>query len=79
MAVNLRPHSERGPLLVEEDEYERLCRRTAAGGWSQCTDEVEWLAKLHYLRAGLKAGKLSQAEFEQREVRLVEGWLRKRL
>ena len=76
MRVNLRPHSERGPLYLEQGEYNSLSRRTE-GGWSHCADETEWLAKLHYLRAGFQAGKMSQADFEERELRLVQAWLNK--
>lgn len=78
MAINLRPLSQAEPLWIEEAEYERLVRRTE-GGWSQCADETEWLAKLHYLRAGLRDGKLEPSQFEERESRLVMGWLRRRL
>jgi len=76
MAINLRPLSDTAPLLVEEAEYERLVQRKAKG-WSVCSDETEWLAKLHYLRAGFQTGKLERAEFEKREALLVENWLRK--
>lgn len=78
MPVNLRPLSEAEPLWVEEAEYERLVRRSE-GGWSLCADETEWLAKLHYLRAGLQAGKLDPSQFEEREARLVQAWLRRRV
>ncbi len=78
MPVNLRPHSEKQPLLIDEAEYQRLVQRTA-GGWSQCADETEWLAKLRYLREGLWDGKLTAAQFEERETRLVTGWLRRSL
>ena len=78
MTINLRPHSARQPLLVEEAEYERLVRR-AQGGWSQCADETEWLAKLHYVRQGLQDGKLTPSQFEEREARLVTAWLRQGL
>lgn len=78
MPVNLRPYSEAQPLEISDEEYRRLVQRKA-GGWSQCADETEWLAKLHYLREGLRAGKLTQAEFEERETRLVVGWLRRRV
>lgn len=76
MAVNLRPLSGAEPLLIDEAEYERLVKRTE-GGWSRCADETEWLAKLHYLRAGHAAGKLDAAQFAERERRLVEAWLRR--
>ena len=78
MPVNLRPLSEAEPLWVDEAAYEALVQRTE-GGWSACADETEWLAKLHYLRAGLQAGKLDPVQFEERESRLVLGWLRRRL
>jgi hypothetical protein len=76
MAINLRPLSETAPLMVEEAEYDRLVQRKAKG-WSVCADETEWLAKLHYLRAGFQAGKLDRARFEKREAQLVESWLRR--
>ncbi len=78
MPVNLRPHSTKQPLWVEEAEYQGLVRRNP-GAWSQCADEAEWLAKLHYLREGLREGKLTAAQFEERETRLVLGWLRRKL
>jgi len=77
MAVNLRPLSEH-PLLLDEAEYEALVQRKQ-GGWSECADETEWLAKLHYLRNGLQAGKLTAEQFEEREERLVQAWLRRQL
>jgi hypothetical protein len=73
MAINLRPHSAQ-PLLVDEGEYERLVKR-AEGGWSRCADETEWLAKLRYLREGVQAGKLTPQQFDEREYRLVQGWV----
>lgn len=73
MTINLRPRSGQ-PLEVEEAEYERLVKR-GEGQWSRCADETEWLAKLHYLRAGVRDGKLTQQQFEERELRLVQGWL----
>lgn len=86
MAIQLRPHSTEHPLAIGEEEYERLVERgkrgqpgqRGEGGWSQCQDESEWLAKLHYLRNGLREGKLTQEAFAERESRLVLGWLRKR-
>jgi len=77
MAIELRPHSTEHPLRIDEAEYDRLVKR-GGGGWSQCADETEWLAKLHYLRAGLREGKLTPESFAERETRLVLGWLRKR-
>ena len=39
------------------------------------SDEIEWLAKLHYLREGYRAGKLTEEQFDERESRLVQAWL----
>ena len=75
MAINLRPDSDT-PLQVDEETYQQLTTRKT-NGWSQCEDETEWLAKLHYLRAGLREGKLNNGQFEEREARLVANWLRK--
>lgn len=77
MAVNLLPHSGQ-PCWVEDSEYEALVRRKGRG-WSECADEQEWLAKLHYLRTGHRAGKLGDGQFAEREERLVELWLRRHL
>lgn len=76
MSVNLRPMSQRNPLVLNDDEYTQLIQRKA-GGWSQCADEREWLAKLHYLRTGFKAGKLDDAAYKSRENQLVANWLKK--
>lgn len=78
MAINLRPHSQAAPLWVEDHVYQQLVQRSE-GGWSTCADETEWLAKLHYLRAGRQEGKLDPAAFDERETRLVQAWLRRRL
>ncbi len=76
MPVNVRPESETSPLWLDDAEYERLVKRSE-GGWSRCRDETEWLAKLHYLREGYDAAKLDRSEFEEREYRLVVGWLKR--
>jgi len=73
MAINLRPFSAH-PLEVSDADYAELVKR-AEGGWSRCSDETEWLAKLHYLREGFEAGKLTAQQFEERETRLVQTWL----
>ena len=77
MAINLRPHSSGQPLWIEDGDYQRLVQRKE-GGWSLCQDETEWLAKLHYLRGGLRDGKLTQEDFGKRETQLVLGWFRRR-
>ena len=76
MPVNIRPQSTTKPLQLDEAQYEALVRK-AEGGWSRCADETEWLAKLYYLRAGFKAGKLTREQFEEREFRLVQGFLQR--
>ena len=78
MPVNLRPLSDNAPLEIETGEYDQLVARKE-GGWSHCASETEWLAKLHYLRQGLKTGKVERAAFEERERRLVEDWLKRRV
>ncbi len=75
MKVTLRPHSGVAPLEITREEYDRLTTKTA-GGWSRCSDETEWLAKLHYLREGFRQEKLDGPQFEEREFRLVLNWLR---
>ncbi len=76
MPKNLRPHSTAGPLEISDEAYAALVQRSS-GGWSHCADETEWLAKLHYLRSGFTLGKLDRSQFEEREFRLVAGWVRK--
>ena len=75
VSINLRPESAT-PLKVEEETYDQLIKNTAMG-WSQSGSELEWLAKLHYLRAGFSAGKLDATQFAERETRLVLNWLHK--
>jgi len=75
MTINLRPMAAT-PLEVDDKTYRDLVARKGSG-WSNCDDELEWLAKLHYLRSGFREGKLEPAQFEEREARLVVGWLRK--
>lgn len=76
MPQNLHPRSRFRPLEIPDDEYDRLVKRTQ-GGWSNCADETEWLAKLHYLRTGFASDRLDRVQFEERETRLVLGWLRR--
>jgi hypothetical protein len=76
MTIELRPHSTEHPLCVDDGEYDRLVKRKARG-WSQCEDETEWLAKLHYLRQGLRDEKVTPDTFAEREWQLVQAWLRR--
>ena len=78
MKINLRPLSERAPTWVLPEAYEELTQRKEKG-WSTCQDEQEWLAKLHYLREGFRAEKLTREAFETRELRLVKDWLEQML
>lgn len=78
MSVTLRPLSGEEPLEIDDETYQELVRRNERG-WSEAATETEWLAKLHYLRSGYAAGKLERAQFEERETRLVQAWLRKLL
>jgi len=78
MPINLQPLAQKDPLWLPEAEYDALVKRTQ-GGWSACADEKEWQAKLHYLRQGLKSGKLAPQAYQEREWRLVEAWLKRLL
>lgn len=72
--MNLRPLSAQ-PLQIREEDYQQQAMRKERG-WSRCQDEQEWLAKLHYLRTGFAEGKLREEAFRERELRLVEQWIR---
>ena len=78
MKKNLTPLSEVDPLVITEQNYQELVHKKV-GAWSDCQSQLEWLAKLHYLRDGFKASKLSKDDFAQREERLVLLWLKKHL
>ena len=75
MPVKLRPHSLSAPLSVAEEKFEKLAHKNDRG-WSVCADQEELLAKLCYLRAGRADGKLDEAQFLEREARLVVTWLK---
>ena len=74
--VLITPQAQLHPLYLEPAEYDVLVQRKS-NGWSLCEDATEYMAKLHYLREGFKAGKLTQEAFEDREKRLVLNWWRK--
>ncbi len=74
--IALMPHAISHPIEISEDEYAQLVRLKQYG-WSVCQTEREWLVKLHYLRQGLKEGKIDETTFQQRETALVLNWLRK--
>ena len=71
--VNLTPHAIENPVEVSQEDYQRLVNKTE-NGWSQCQSREEMLAKLHYLREGFQQGKINEAAFLERELRLVLNW-----
>ncbi len=60
--ILLTPHALDNPLEVSPEEYEKLVH-IKDKGWSHCNSKEEFLAKLHYLRAGLTEGKIDEDEF----------------
>ena len=68
--IQLTPHAIDHPIKVTQEEYDQLVCRTE-NGWSQCESREECLAKLHYLRHGLKQGKINEPTFQEREKLLV--------
>ena len=61
------------PIEVTPEEYDELIKRKG-NGWSHCKDQKEWMAKLHYLRKGFKAGKIPSQQFFAKEQDLVINW-----
>ncbi|MBQ31375.1 MAG: hypothetical protein CL923_02275 [Deltaproteobacteria bacterium] len=76
--IQLTPHAIDHPIKVTQEEYDQLVCRTE-NGWSQCESREECLAKLHYLRHGLKQGKINEPTFQEREKLLVLNWWRRAL
>jgi len=74
--INIANLSEKFPILIPLDEYEKL-KNKKTGGWSNCDTQNEWMVKLHYLRSGFKEGKISRDIFFQKEKDLVMGWWKK--
>ena len=74
--INVANLSEDFPIWVSEETYESMKKKNRRG-WSQCDTSIEWMVKLHYLRGGFKSGKISKAEFFQREQELVVRWWRR--
>ena len=71
--INIANLSPDHPIWVEEKEYNSLISRKT-NGWSQCDTQIEWMAKLHYLRTGYKSGKIEKSAFFNREKDLVINW-----
>ena len=64
--ICLTPHALENPAEVTQEEYDKLVHMKESG-WSHCNSKEEFLAKLHYLRAGLTQGNIKQIEFSERE------------
>lgn len=77
--INLLELSPDAPLTIGQAEYDELKamlhNRSGKQSWSYCKDQKEWLVKLHYLRSGVQAGRLSEEQFLTRETQLVLGFL----
>ena len=71
--INITHFSESHPIWVSEQKYEELIKKTKRG-WSNCSDQEEWMVKLHYLRQGYKEGKIQKEDFFKRERDLVIMW-----
>lgn len=78
MQINIAPLSKENPVLVDEEEYTKLVNKNKKN-WSNCDSHIELLAKLHYLKRGLESKKITVANFDIREERLVISWLRKNM
>ena len=74
--INLVTLSPEFPLWIQPEEYQRLTQKKQ-GGWSHCDSQLEWLAKLHYLRQGFKEGRLQKDDFYKKEEDLVLAWWRR--
>ena len=73
MLINLTSLSPEFPVEVEEAEYNRLIQLKGRG-WSHSDTEIEWLAKLHYLRRGMKEGRVAKEQFADKEKELILNW-----
>ena len=71
--INLPPYAIQNPIQVSEEEYDQLVQKNE-GGWTQSENFQEMLAKLHYLRLGFGARKIQEADFLDREQKLVLNW-----
>lgn len=71
--MNLATLSPEFPLEIPDEEYDQLVKKKDKG-WSHCESMNEWMAKLHYLRTGYKAGKLQPEDFFKREQDLILNW-----
>jgi hypothetical protein len=74
--INVANLSAKFPLLVSEEQYEKL-RLLKKRGWTQCDSQEEWMVKLHYLRKGYKEKKVDREKFFRLEHDLVIKWLLK--
>lgn len=71
--INIANLSADFPIWIDKIEYSKLIIQKSKG-WSNCHTQTEWMAKLHYLRAGYKSGKISKEDFFKKEKELVLNW-----
>ncbi len=76
--INLTPLNQLSPTKIDIEQYNKLTAKKR-GGWSTCSSETEFLAKLHYLETGLLNNKITLEEFNKREELLVVQWWLKAL
>ncbi len=74
--INIANLSEKYPVLISPEEYEKL-KNKKNGGWSNCDTQTEWMVKLHYLRKGFKEKKIARDSFFEKEKDLVIRWWKK--
>jgi len=75
--INLTPLAEDHPYLVAVADYNRLKNLKHQGEWTECTGELEWLVKLHFVRKLFKEKKIDPQKFQTTEKALVVSWLSK--
>ena len=71
--ISLTPYSKENPVEVSQVAYDKLVHMNE-NGWSHCDSKEEYMAKLHYLRAGFSQGKIAQGDFCEREKKMVVGY-----
>lgn len=71
--INLANLSEDFPIWISEEEYDAL-KNKKQNGWSNCDSQIEWMAKLHYLRKGFKEQKITRNDFFKKEKELIIRW-----
>lgn len=74
--ISLIPHATLAPIQITPEEYKQMVAQKQYG-WTVCQSHTEWLAKLHYLREGHRAGKIQEAAFYEKETALILNWWRR--